>query len=528
MITPITAPDARRPPATARTCGITSRAESTPTNDDHGGDAAPEHPVAGQRGRRRVAPHETAVDHAREHERHPDDDHDDGQALPTDSTDLDSTAEPPVPQPGYRRAVRAVLAIFVWSRLALWGAAIFALLVFVPNRHPNADRWDSERLHELGYGIDVWARWDSDWYLRIAEDGYSGSPSSTPAFFPLYPGLVAGARAAARRSLRARGRPALARRLRGSRSRSSTGSPQRHLGEAGARRAVLYLAVFPTALFLQAVYSESLYLALVLGAFLLAERGRFLGAGARRGARDADASRRDRAPARRSPCSRGVRPTGDARLLELAVALPIAALYPLLLGIWIDEPFAFLRAQEGIWERSLSWAGPFGGLWEGVAALFDNDPARDLALNVQQLAFTLALPRASRCWPGAASARRTGSSRSVSLVDPAVVPGRADAAALDVALRARRLPARARARRRSARGRASTTRSWRSRRSCSASPWCNGRCGNGWHDADRRRGSASSARSRRSATAPRAVERQARRGRALPATRSRSTGSSST
>jgi hypothetical protein len=283
--------------------------------------------------------------------------------------------------------VRAVLAIFVWSRLALWGAAIFALLVFVPNRNPNAERWDSERLHELGYGIDVWARWDSDWYLRIAEDGYSGSPSSTPAFFPLYPGLVAGlgrvlgghyVLAGVLLSLAACAAAfALLYRL---------AVPR--LGEEGALRAVLYLAVFPTALFLQAVYSESLYLALVLGAFLLAERGRFLGSGAVAGLAlltrpvgiallPALAVLAWRAPHRRRA------------LLELAVAVPVAALYPLLLGIWIDEPFAFLRAQEGIWERSLSWAGPLGGLWEGVVALFDTDPARDLALNVQQLAFTL-------------------------------------------------------------------------------------------------------------------------------------------
>ena len=51
------------------------------------------------------------------------------------------------------------------------------------------------------------------------------------------------------------------------------------LGADGARRAVLYLAVFPMALFLGAVYSESLFLALAIGAFLLAERGRWLGAG---------------------------------------------------------------------------------------------------------------------------------------------------------------------------------------------------------------------------------------------------------
>src|SRR5206468_6508602 len=52
------------------------------------------------------------------------------------------------------------------------------------------------------------------------------------------------------------------------------------LGADGARRAVLYLAVFPMSLFLQAVYSESLFLALALGAFLLAERRQWLGAGA--------------------------------------------------------------------------------------------------------------------------------------------------------------------------------------------------------------------------------------------------------
>ena len=291
-----------------------------------------------------------------------------------------------------RRLRRALLgsealSIFLWSRLALWTAAVFALLAFVPNRHPNADRWDSPRLHELGYGIDVWARWDSDWYLLIAQEGYSDSPSSTPAFFPLYPGLVA----------------ALGRLLAGhyvlagvllSLAACAAAFVLLHrlalqlLDADGARRAVLYLAVFPTALFLGAVYSESLYLALALGAFLLAERGRFLGAGAVAG------------------LAMLTRPVGIALLPALAVlawrssdrrrallgvaaAVPIAAIYPLLLGLWIGEPFAPLRAQEGIWERTLSWAGPFGGLWNGFGALADADPARTLALNIQQLAFTL-------------------------------------------------------------------------------------------------------------------------------------------
>lgn len=282
--------------------------------------------------------------------------------------------------------MRPVLAIFVWSRLALWGAAVLALLVFVPNRHPEADRWDTERLHELGYGVDVWARWDSDWYLRIAEDGYSGSPSSTPAFFPLYPGLVAAVGrllaghyvlAGVLVSLAACAAAfALLYRLAASR-----------LGESGALRAVLYLAVFPTALFLQAVYSESLYLALALASFLLAERGRFLGAGLVAG------------------FAMLTRPVGVALLPALlllawraadrrrafagvAIAVPVAAAYPAALGVWIGEPFAFFRAQEGIWQRTFSWAGPLGGLSEGVLAVFDTEPARELARNLQQLGFT--------------------------------------------------------------------------------------------------------------------------------------------
>ena len=281
-----------------------------------------------------------------------------------------------------------MLSIFLWSRAAIWVVALLALHLFVPNRHPDADRWDSPRLHELGAGIDVWARWDSDWYLLIAEEGYAGAPSSTPAFFPLYPALVAlVGRALAGHYVLAGVLVSLAACLAAFALLHRLALPR--LGEEGARRAVLYLALFPTALFLQAVYSESLFLALALATFLLAERGRFLGAGAAAGlallTRPAGLAL---LPALALLAWRAER---RARALaSVALAASVGALYPLLLAVWIGEPLAFLRAQEGIWERQLSPLGPLGGLWEGVDALTREDGSRALALNLQQLAFTLA------------------------------------------------------------------------------------------------------------------------------------------
>ena len=301
---------------------------------------------------------------------------------------------------------RPALGLFIWSRLGIWAAALFAWLVFEPNRHPDASRWDSARLHELGYLTDIWARWDSDWFLRIAEHGYS-APSSTPAFYPLYPALTG-----------LLGRALLGHYLLAGLLISLAAGAvafvllhrlaRDRLGEEGAVRAVLYLAVFPMSLFLQAVYSESLYLALALGAFLLAERGRFLGAGAVTGlALLTRAAGFALLPALaiiawRSPERRGA-------LLRLAVAPLLFALYPVALWIQIGKPLEFLHAQEVVWQRQLSWAGPFGGLWDGLragvagvrqlasgshthaywGAVSDTDPMRAAALNLEQLAFAL-------------------------------------------------------------------------------------------------------------------------------------------
>jgi Mannosyltransferase (PIG-V) len=298
------------------------------------------------------------------------------------------------------------VAIFLWSRAAIWGAALFALLTFVPNRNPRADRWDMPSLtHDLGFVTDVWARWDSVYFLRIAEHGYGHGPRADAAFAPLYPGAVAVVgRILAGHYVVAGVAVSLA---------ACLGSfvllyrlAETRLGADGARRSVVYLALFPTALFLGAVYSESLFLFLTLAAFVLAERGRFAGAGAAAG------------------LALITRVTGVALVAGLAVlawrahdrrkalaGLAIAPLgavaYPLLLWRQAGDPWAFAHAQA-TWGRHLSPAGPLGGLWNGLRAgwagirqlgsgshthsywpVLDTDPMRAALINIETLAFTL-------------------------------------------------------------------------------------------------------------------------------------------
>jgi mannosyltransferase PIG-V len=257
------------------------------------------------------------------------------------------------------------LRIFIWSRLALWIAAAGTVLLFESSLNPERVRWDSERLHELGRIVDVWARWDSDWYLKIAEEGYSW-PSSTPAFFPLYPLLVAGVgRVLGAHFLLAGVFIALAAGAGAFVLLYRLALPQ--LGAAGARRAILYLALFPSALFLGAVYSESLFLLLAVGTFLLGERHRFGVAGLCAGlallTRPAGVAL---LPALAALAWRA----SDRRRALAAVALAPAlfALYPLALWLWIGEPLAFLDAQATVWRRTVSPLGPLGGIIDAIAA----------------------------------------------------------------------------------------------------------------------------------------------------------------
>jgi len=297
--------------------------------------------------------------------------------------------------------------LFLWTRLAIWVTALFAFAWFEPNHHPNVARWDDPSVtRDLGWVTDIWARWDSVFFLRIAEHGYDTASGTAAAFYPLYPTLVGGLGRAffghyvlagiVISLVTSLGAFFLLHRL-----------AEERLGAEGARRAILYFALAPMAVFLMAVYSESLYVLLTIAAFVFAERRRWLPAGVVAGLAlltrvmgvallPALAVLAWRSPDRRRA------------LASLAVAPALFAIYPLYLGLDLGDPWAFAHAQDQ-WHRHLSPAGPLGGIWDGLRAgwagveqlasgshthaywsavsVADSDPFHVAAVNLENLTF---------------------------------------------------------------------------------------------------------------------------------------------
>lgn len=168
------------------------------------------------------------------------------------------------------------------SRLAVWAAGVLGLLWL--GRAPGSEQFDPAHLttpySPLGdLLVAPAARWDSVWFLTVARDGYGDAHDhAQAAFFPLYPLLV--------RALGwVVGSPLLAGILL-SLACMLVALVLLHrlaaleLGERDARGTVLLVAFAPTAVFFSAVYSESLFLLVSVGAFLAARQGRWAWAGA--------------------------------------------------------------------------------------------------------------------------------------------------------------------------------------------------------------------------------------------------------
>ncbi len=169
-------------------------------------------------------------------------------------------------------ALLVTATLRVW--FAVWGAAVIVgngapIMPNPPDMYHGLARVADEG---LGLLLAPWQRWDTIWYLRIAEFGYSPTDASA-AFFPFFPlltralailipnylvaGLIVSTAATCLAFL-------FLYRLCADLADAAT-----------ARRAVIYWAFFPTAFFLFAPYAESTLAACALASIYFARRGQW-------------------------------------------------------------------------------------------------------------------------------------------------------------------------------------------------------------------------------------------------------------
>jgi hypothetical protein len=289
--------------------------------------------------------------------------------------------------------VRARAWIVVW-----WGAGralVLAVALVVDAVGPRGYLAHDERSHAFG----LLAAWDGRWYRLVAEHGYLLVPErqSDPAFFPVYPMLL--------RAVHGLGL-----------SYASTGLLLSNLlllvalfafyalgaelvGSTVARRATVYVAIFPAGYVFSMSYPESLVLAAMSLAALAALRGHWgraaawASAGALARPEGAFVALPLLAIAlgshrRHSPRERG--------LAVGAAVAPFAVLasFPLYLGFALHDPFAWSKA-ESRWGRHFSPTG-FVDAFDRLPSAFDHSAwvARDLGALAGYLAL---LWLAGRC-----------------------------------------------------------------------------------------------------------------------------------
>jgi hypothetical protein len=243
-------------------------------------------------------------------------------------------------------------------------------VAFLPGADPAGDP-----LEPAGF-LNYWANWDGAWYAEIASQGYGTRAPESTAFFPLYPlsvrfgsSLVGGSAiwgvviSLLCTALALYFVYRIAENLYGVRA---------------ARASTLALAFFPTAFFLNAVYTEALFLALTAGAVWAARvRGNLWLAGVL-GA--LAAATRNLGVLLLIPlCFEWVRRRRELGVRGLAglFLIPVGLVaYAVFLGSRFGDPLVFVRQQSAYWERELT--GPLttlGRAWheagEGMRYVLD-------------------------------------------------------------------------------------------------------------------------------------------------------------
>jgi hypothetical protein len=261
-------------------------------------------------------------------------------------------------------------ATLIAIRLAFWLLAA-ATLVWAP----APDR----RLIGDAYGpasdflFRTFSQWDARWFLQIADSGYEEVPQAA-AFFPLYPAAAHALAWVTGSTLVAGVLISLAAGATAAWALAQIARPL--LGERGAHDAVLYLALYPVGFVFTALYSDGLFLALAAAAFLAALRGRSLAAGVLAGlATGTRLLGLALLPALAVLLWRGGGRSSLVRLAPLVLVPAAVGLYALYLDSTLGDPWAFTHAQAD-WDRDVSPAGPFAGLWDALQAA--GRGARDL------------------------------------------------------------------------------------------------------------------------------------------------------
>ncbi len=181
------------------------------------------------------------------------------------------------PTPAGMATTPRVLDRVVWRDAAMIWLAQHALLIAITYLTVTLINTTSAAHVAWASFLDPWYGWDGANYAVIATTGYNSL--WTAAFFPLLPAVEHAL------APLAGGQPALAGLLLANAAELAAFAlfrvlAERELDRDTARRALLYLAFFPTAFFLAAPYTESIFLLTSVAAFLALRSRRWLLAGA--------------------------------------------------------------------------------------------------------------------------------------------------------------------------------------------------------------------------------------------------------
>jgi hypothetical protein len=280
----------------------------------------------------------------------------------TDASTAAGAARPPTEHrgSGVRHRIYVPVLVFLFSRLTLLCVARVAeRLLGASGPNPSVLPTTDPLAHAWSW-TSPWFRFDTGWYVGIAQHGYHWGPLGTANtnFMPLYPILI---KVLEPITL---GSPWIAAWLIANVAALVATvllwhwAVERWGAEVGMR-ALILVTFFPFAFFLAAPYAEPLFLVVALAAFMLAERDRWIPAA----------------------CCAGLctitRPVGVAVVLALVLTAAYRgrpqkaiisglAVLPLLafsayLGLEFGHPLGFLSYH------SAGWQPPRGGTWNTIS-----------------------------------------------------------------------------------------------------------------------------------------------------------------